>query len=182
MSHRGCKDCPDRREFLRTSAQALGALVVLPPLASLAACGLGTGAHTPSVDAGHITPDCSGDAGVPSTCTVNSNTLVLALAANSALQAVGGSVMLSDSRYRDPYCGNNEFIVVQVSQGKFAAFSASCTHACCTVQPSSNGGFECPCHRSQFSLEGQVTRGPAGAPLSSIPVCFDGCSVFVQLA
>ncbi len=178
MKEERCRSCVGRRDFLRATAQALGAAALLPHLASLAACGADAAGQR-ALDGGDAGPDCNGDGG--SVCTVNANTLVLPLAEHPELQAVGGLLILSDSRYSDPICQNNELVVAQVSEGTFAAFSASCTHACCTVS-ADNGGFSCPCHGSQFTLDGQVSRGPARSALPSIPVCFDGCSVYVQLA
>ena len=55
-------------------------------------------------------------------------------------------------------------VVVRERQG-FAAISVKCTHLGCTVGVS-EGGFECPCHGSQFDNDGYVTGGPAPAPLN----------------
>jgi Rieske Fe-S protein len=45
-------------------------------------------------------------------------------------------------------------------------FSAACTHVGCVVRWN---GFErcwdCPCHGSQFSVEGEPLQGPAHRPL-----------------
>jgi len=54
-------------------------------------------------------------------------------------------------------------VVVRERQG-FAAISVVCTHLGCTVR-SSDAGFECPCHGSQFDNDGFVTGGPAPNPL-----------------
>jgi len=46
------------------------------------------------------------------------------------------------------------------------ALRAECTHLGCLVQPDLlTGGFSCPCHGSQYSKDGTVTRGPAPKPL-----------------
>ena len=42
--------------------------------------------------------------------------------------------------------------------------SGLCTHLTCAVQPLP-GLLHCPCHGSQFTLEGAVTHGPAIDPL-----------------
>lgn len=42
----------------------------------------------------------------------------------------------------------------------FAAISLTCTHLACTIR-TSEMGFECPCHGSQFDNDGFVTGGPA---------------------
>jgi thiosulfate dehydrogenase [quinone] large subunit len=51
----------------------------------------------------------------------------------------------------------------------FTAFSATCTHQGCPVQWA-GGGFQCPCHGATYDANGQVTGGPAPAPLTPIPV------------
>ncbi len=51
----------------------------------------------------------------------------------------------------------------------FRALSLVCTHLGCTVE-TAEGGFACPCHGSRFDPSGQVTRGPAGAPLAWLRV------------
>lgn len=43
---------------------------------------------------------------------------------------------------------------------KVAAISTTCTHLGCIIAPSATG-FQCPCHGSQFDIDGNVTGGPA---------------------
>lgn len=123
------------------------------------------------------------DTGSSSTCTSNSNTLVVALSQYPQLGTTGGSVSLTDSRYSDPQCQQNAFYVVATGPGQFAAFSASCTHSCCTINL--NGATaSCPCHGAEFDVAtGAVTRGPARTNLPALPgVCTDGTSIYIQLA
>lgn len=48
------------------------------------------------------------------------------------------------------------------------SLSAICTHLGCTVNEAAGGqGFRCPCHGSAFDMYGNVTGGPAPAPLPS---------------
>ncbi|MGP3921173.1 Rieske 2Fe-2S domain-containing protein [Nonomuraea sp. 10N515B] len=51
----------------------------------------------------------------------------------------------------------------------FLAFNATCTHQGCPISHI-GPGFRCPCHGSTFDENGQVTGGPARAPLIEIPV------------
>ncbi|MCU1686789.1 MAG: DoxX family rane protein [Amycolatopsis sp.] len=51
----------------------------------------------------------------------------------------------------------------------FMAFNAACTHQGCPVSYT-GPGFRCPCHGSTFDQNGQVTGGPANAPLKKVPV------------
>ena len=48
---------------------------------------------------------------------------------------------------------------------KVAAISTTCTHLGCIIAPSATG-FQCPCHGSQFDVDGNVTGGPAPKALS----------------
>lgn len=48
---------------------------------------------------------------------------------------------------------------------RVAAISTTCTHLGCIMAPSATG-FQCPCHGSQFDVDGNVTGGPAPKPLS----------------
>jgi len=45
------------------------------------------------------------------------------------------------------------------------AISTRCPHLGCTVERQASG-FQCPCHGSQFALDGALRRGPATRPLS----------------
>lgn len=51
------------------------------------------------------------------------------------------------------------FVVVRDKKG-FAAISLTCTHLGCTIR-TSEAGFNCHCHGSQFDNDGFVTGGPA---------------------
>ena len=42
----------------------------------------------------------------------------------------------------------------------FQAYSLVCTHLGCTLEVAGDD-FSCPCHGSQFDLDGRVIRGPA---------------------
>lgn len=128
-----------------------------------------------SADTGVIS---SGDTGM---CTVDANTLVLALSAHPELSSTGGSTALTDPRYSDPVCQGNTLYVVTTGPGEYAAFSSSCTHSCCEVTVS-GGTASCPCHGATFdAATGAVTKGPATKALPSIPICSDGTSLFIQL-
>lgn len=58
-----------------------------------------------------------------------------------------------------------ERVVVVRERLGIAAISVTCTHLGCTIR-TSDAGFECPCHGSQFDNDGTVTGGPAPAPLN----------------
>jgi Rieske Fe-S protein len=68
--------------------------------------------------------------------------------------------------------GAKPYVVAQTTQGKFVAFSASCTHRGTTVTAESGSTtLVCPAHGSEFDgATGQVLKGPAKQPLPSVPV------------
>ncbi|MFI0778636.1 Rieske (2Fe-2S) protein [Streptomyces sp. NPDC021212] len=62
-------------------------------------------------------------------------------------------------------------VVSRTAEGRYAAFSAVCTHRGCVVDEVENGRISCPCHGSVFDARtGKVLQGPAVEPLPSVPV------------
>jgi nitrite reductase/ring-hydroxylating ferredoxin subunit len=69
-------------------------------------------------------------------------------------------------------------VVTQPTKGDVKAFSATCTHAGCTVSSVDNGTINCECHQSKFRIaDGSVADGPAPRPLEPAKVTVDGDSV-----
>lgn len=70
-------------------------------------------------------------------------------------------------------------VLVRLSDGKFVAFDAVCTHAGCPVEydPSSKL-LLCPCHGAAFdpAQSAAVVQGPADVPLTSVSVHVDTSS------
>jgi Rieske Fe-S protein len=72
-------------------------------------------------------------------------------------------------------------VVTQPKAGEFKAFSAICTHKGCTVAGVANGTISCPCHGSTYdAATGQVTGGPAPAPLPPKTVTVSGGSLTIS--
>jgi Rieske Fe-S protein len=72
-------------------------------------------------------------------------------------------------------------VVTQPKAGEFKAFSAICTHKGCTVAGVANGTITCPCHTSTYdAATGQVTGGPAPAPLPGRTVTVSGGSITIS--
>ncbi|MFD7504916.1 Rieske (2Fe-2S) protein [Streptomyces sp. NPDC059850] len=66
-------------------------------------------------------------------------------------------------------------VVSRTAEGRYAAFSAVCTHRGCVVDAVEDGKISCPCHGSVFDARtGKVLEGPAVAPLPSVPVRTEG--------
>ena len=63
------------------------------------------------------------------------------------------------------------FFVVR-DKGKLFAVSSVCTHKYCYVAPDKDGFF-CKCHRSSFTIDGEVTDGPAPTSLPHYGVHVD---------
>lgn len=59
------------------------------------------------------------------------------------------------------------------------AVSTICTHLGCVVKSNAEG-FECPCHGSRFSANGDVTKGPAPRALPWLKVSVSGGAVTVD--
>jgi len=71
----------------------------------------------------------------------------------------------------------DKVVVTQPSAGVFKGFSATCTHAGCTVNKIADGTIDCPCHGSKFNLDGTVAKGPAQKPLEAQAITVEGDSI-----
>jgi cytochrome b6-f complex iron-sulfur subunit len=122
-------------------------------------------APPPGVDApGNGVQDCGGQL-----C------LDLTAAANAALRDVDGARIIT--------VNGRPLIVVRTGDTTFAALSAVCTHAGCTVRYAvSAHDIACPCHGSTFALDGKVTRGPAVLPLAQFMATFDATTQILTIA
>jgi menaquinol-cytochrome c reductase iron-sulfur subunit len=70
--------------------------------------------------------------------------------------------------------------VVRTPANEVIAFSSQCTHLGCAFHwDERRKYFLCPCHTSTFSLDGQVTAGPAPRPLDRYQVKIDGSKVLI---
>ena len=70
-------------------------------------------------------------------------------------------------------------VVVGLDGNGIYAMSAVCTHAGCLLEDNAQtiaAGLSCPCHGSVFDGNGNVTQGPARAPLQhyQVTVAADG--------
>ena len=87
--------------------------------------------------------------------------LVVKLSENASLDKVGGTVRVND-----------EIMLIRKSESSFLAIKTICSHKGCDVELEGNK-FVCPCHGSEFTLDGKVTSGPAKTDLKSFETMFD---------
>lgn len=64
---------------------------------------------------------------------------------------------------------------------RFGALLTRCTHRGCQVEPQ-GVRLVCPCHGSEFGLDGSVLEGPAERALTAYPVTVAGDVVVVDLS
>jgi Rieske Fe-S protein len=145
---------PSRREFCAHA-------VSLVTVASLIeGCG-GNGSPTAPGGSG-------GGGGVPSlptiTATSAGGSVRIENVSASSLANVGSAALVQ--------AGSSSFLVSRTGQDSFSALTAICTHEQCTVTGFSSGTFTCPCHGSQYSTSGAVTRGPATRSLQTFSTAF----------
>ena len=151
----------ERRTVLRsaTIAGAVGAVTVVG--GSLLAL-----ARRPSASPAASAPaTTSGGTATPasiSTTATASGTPAANVIAQAAALAVG-----SAKSFTAP-SGAQAFLL-HPDANTFVAFDATCTHQGCPVAYV-GPGFRCPCHGATYDQNGQVTGGPAPAPLSKIAV------------
>ena len=60
--------------------------------------------------------------------------------------------------------------------------SSHCTHLGCTINQTENGRLVCPCHGSEYDLNGTVLKGPAYKNLETIPskIIADGTKIEIE--
>ncbi|MFI6869069.1 ubiquinol-cytochrome c reductase iron-sulfur subunit [Nocardia sp. NPDC050406] len=75
---------------------------------------------------------------------------------------VGGGIITGDT------------VITQPTEGVYQGFSSTCTHLGCKVNEIVDGLIKCPCHKSDFRLDGTVDSGPAPRPLDNRSIRVDG--------
>ncbi|WP_161636314.1 QcrA and Rieske domain-containing protein [Saccharicrinis fermentans] len=73
------------------------------------------------------------------------------------------------------------FFLRRFEDGGFLAMSVKCTHLGCVVNSNlETGGFNCPCHRSQFNRFGEVLAAPATRPLDIFPIVIKNGEILID--
>jgi cytochrome b6-f complex iron-sulfur subunit len=77
---------------------------------------------------------------------------------------------------------DRKILVVSDRNGQLHAVSAICTHMGCTVVFKEKvGHIVCPCHGSEFALDGANLKGPAKRPLESYRVRNDDGRIVIRV-
>lgn len=122
-------------------------------------------------------PPVSGTQSTPATGTTTTTNGATEIAKVSAVQP-NSAVTFTIPSNGDPG------VLIHLSNGKFVAFDATCTHAGCPVQydPSSQH-LLCPCHGAEFdpSNAASVVQGPTNTPLTSVPINVNNSTGVISL-
>ena len=62
----------------------------------------------------------------------------------------------------------DNYLIIKHNE-KTTVFSAHCTHLGCMINKTEKGKLVCPCHGSEYDLDGNVVKGPAWKSLENIP-------------
>jgi Rieske Fe-S protein len=78
--------------------------------------------------------------------------------------------------------GTRGKILVVNHEGSLSALSAICTHLGCTVNYNAETGrMHCPCHGSEFALDGSNIKGPAQRPLKQYAAAMENGQLVIAL-
>ncbi|MCK3682560.1 Rieske (2Fe-2S) protein [Maribellus sp. YY47] len=74
----------------------------------------------------------------------------------------------------------DRFIIVNQNNST-TVFSAHCTHLGCKIDKYEGDRLVCPCHGSEYNLQGEVMKGPAYKNLNVIPsqISDDGKNIII---
>jgi Rieske Fe-S protein len=110
------------------------------------------------------------------TATAKDNQITLGKEESAQLLAAEGSLLVERQGTRD------QILVVHARDGRLHALSPICTHKGCTVLYDEKlGHIRCPCHGSQYSLDGRNLKGPAQQPLRPYGIRDDNGLVVITL-
>jgi len=76
----------------------------------------------------------------------------------------------------------DKILVVHGSDGELHAINSVCTHKGCDVRYDNElGHLRCPCHGSEYGLDGHNIKGPAERPLKAYNVTTRSGRVIIEL-
>ena len=108
--------------------------------------------------------------------TVVSNEIAVTLASSPIADKNTRALVLYNN-------GSGAILVEHNSDDTYKALSGICTHQSCIVSgfDGSSSRFVCPCHGSQFDLNGNVAQGPANRKLSEYATRVENNSLIITL-
>ncbi len=92
---------------------------------------------------------------------ITGDDIIVKLSDNAPLTKTGGTVKVND-----------EIMLIRKSDTSFLAVKTICTHKGCDVELDGDK-FICPCHGSEYTIDGKVTQGPAKTDLKIFETMFD---------
>ena len=110
----------------------------------------------------------------PALSLANPGKVAIRLDKFDRLQAVGGWVAL---KIKD-----RDLLVIRDAEGSVRVLSAICSHQACVVayNPAARR-IDCPCHGSQYDLDGQVVHGPAPRGLKRYEASLEAERIVITL-
>lgn len=115
-------------------------------------------------------------AGANSAGAATNGELVLQVSNFPALLQPYGSVRVSVNPINGTQPDGDFYpiVVTRDDYNTFYAVSSNCTHRGCVVMPYDGNSIMCPCHGSQFAIDGTVVSPPASSNLVRYNARFDG--------
>jgi cytochrome b6-f complex iron-sulfur subunit len=114
----------------------------------------------------------------------NNNATAGTAASGDGFEEVGNVSQLEETgQILNEELANGKALVVKdpADAKNLIAVNPTCSHAGCSVTwESDQQKFFCPCHDSEFSIDGKVLEGPATEPLASYEVKLEGDSILVK--
>ena len=169
-----------RREFLLAAASAAGVVLIAGCASDGSASDNGTqnGQANGSVETEPWTTAPTGE-GASSPVTASRNP-------DGTLRVRGGGKLRPGTAIAFTMApDDNPGIVCVTQQGELYALSAKCTHAGCTVvwqHAGNEARLHCPCHLSNFDMNGRPLNGPATLPLERYTARIEGNDAIITLA
>lgn len=100
--------------------------------------------------------------------------IALPLSKIGAVKEVGGSEVVEVK--------SKALLLIRDKKDTVKAIDATCTHEGCAVEYNSKAKkIKCPCHGSEFNLDGKVLKGPAAKPLPTYKSHLSGDRVIIEL-
>ncbi|HJW22041.1 MAG TPA: Rieske 2Fe-2S domain-containing protein [Candidatus Limnocylindrales bacterium] len=175
---------PERRALLQTLILAGAAAVVASFALPLRALGVLT-EHGPVGSTPTPTTNPGTAAGPSPTPGATARAGAQAIAKVADVKSAGAAPFTVPLNAPAPLPAGDPGVIVQLADGSFVAYDATCTHQGCTVEyDQPDRLLVCPCHSAVFdpANNAAVLGGPAPAPLTKLPIVVDQASGQIYLS